>query len=333
MAFGATNVQTDFRTVTFDLGGFANFLIQPGINLVISPAVYPGLPAPFVLADAAAWFSGSFNPLAATSAVFIGGTGLAAGPGPGYPILTAGTVTGFVFAENTAGLEFFALADVAVGAAALSAAATSAGTADDQALLRLMLGGNDTLRGSSFDDYIYTDAGRDSVEGGAGNDSLLGEAGNDTLLGGDGADLLGGGADNDLLYGGNLGDKIYGATGADTLNGGFGRDLLFGGADAQRDLFVFNAPGESRVGAATRDVVYDFVSGVDDIWLTGMDANTGVAGNQNFAFSAAGPAAHSVWLVAAGTGFLLRGDVNGGGADFEIQIVNIASMNAGDIVL
>jgi serralysin len=155
------------------------------------------------------------------------------------------------------------------------------------------------------------------------NDVISGTAANAHLFGGRGDDRISG-------FGGN--DTLHGEAGADTLIGGSGRDVLFGGADSARDIFVFNAPSESILGIATRDVVRDFVSGIDGIWLAGMDANTVVAGNQAFAFSA-GPAAHSVWLVRAGAGFVLRGDVNGSGADFEIQIANIASMTAGDIVL
>lgn len=66
-------------------------------------------------------------------------------------------------------------------------------------LLTLMHAGNDTVKGSRYDDLLA---------GYEGNDSIYGNAGDDLLIGGNGDDLLDGGAGTDTLTGG-LGNDIY----------------------------------------------------------------------------------------------------------------------------
>lgn len=78
------------------------------------------------------------------------------------------------------------------------------------------LGGDDTIYGSSYVDFINGDAGNDLLFGYGGDDALLGWAGNDTLRGGIG---------NDLLHGGDGDDVLYGEAGTDALLGGFGDDV------------------------------------------------------------------------------------------------------------
>lgn len=77
------------------------------------------------------------------------------------------------------------------------------------------LGGDDTVYGSSYVDFINGDAGNDMLYGNGGDDALLGWAGNDQLYGGVG---------NDLLHGGDGNDVLDGGTGFDDLLGGFGND-------------------------------------------------------------------------------------------------------------
>lgn len=71
----------------------------------------------------------------------------------------------------------------------------------------------DTIRGSDFDDNIYSYAGNDRIhggdgadriEGGDGNDSIWGEGGNDIIDGGNGIDKIWGGAGDNIFY---LNDK------------------------------------------------------------------------------------------------------------------------------
>ena len=173
--------------------------------------------------------------------------------------------------------------------------------------------------------------GADSLWGGAGNDTLSGGRGNDALRGDDGHDLLTGADGGDLLVGAKGNDSLSGGAGADRLIGGVGVDLLTGGAGA--DVFVFAAVAESRPGSG-HDRIADFAHGIDHVDLEGIDANTRLAGDQDFAFSGSRGAAHSVWLVTQGSSELIRGDVNGDRiADFEIVLANTHAAGAGDLLI
>lgn len=98
--------------------------------------------------------------------------------------------------------------------------------------------GNDILSGMKGDDLLYGGNGDDSLLGGTGNDFVIGDMGNDTLRGGEGNDLLCGMHDADLLYGGKGDDTLrglwgddllYGDTGNDILEAYIGNDTLYGG--------------------------------------------------------------------------------------------------------
>lgn len=84
---------------------------------------------------------------------------------------------------------------------------------------------------------------------------LQGTAGADTLIGGEGSDALNGGA------------------GADILIGGRGAETLYGGAGA--DIFRYTAATDSPLSPGQRDVITDFVTGVDRIDLSPL--RTGAA--------------------------------------------------------
>ena len=56
------------------------------------------------------------------------------------------------------------------------------------------LGGEDSVAGNQFNDFIF---------GENGDDSLLGEGGDDALVGGNGSNSLFGGTGDDVLIGGN----------------------------------------------------------------------------------------------------------------------------------
>lgn len=159
--------------------------------------------------------------------------------------------------------------------------------------------------GSEQSDKIYGNVAANLITGAGGKDWLYGNAGNDGLIGG---------AGNDSLFGG---------AGDDVMDGGAGRDKLKG--DAGADVFVFHTVADSAKGAA--DSIQDFVTGVDLIDLRGIDANTGVAGDQAFVFGSSGAA--TLWL-ASGT---LYGDVNGDGvADLAIGFGS-HTVKAWDILL
>jgi serralysin len=217
--------------------------------------------------------------------------------------------------------------------------------------------GNDQLFGDDGNDRLVLDAGDDLLDGGAGLDWVIvggatgatlnlsltsaqdtgygrdiirnvenvqGNSGNDRLTGNAGANMLMGGAGADTLSGG---------AGADTINGGAGRDVMFGGVDVDRDVFVFSSAAESKPGRA-RDVIHDFVSGVDMLDLRLIDANTAQVGDQVFAFGGSSAAAHGVWAVASGANLVVRADTNGDRiADFEVLLVGVSSVTSADFLL
>jgi len=162
-------------------------------------------------------------------------------------------------------------------------------------------------------------------------------------IGGSGNDIITGNGEANILTGGNGNDSISGSSGNDTLNGGSGADILDGGtgSDSYRDLFDFNSITESKVGASYRDRVYNFKSGTDDIDLKTIDAIANFPGDQAFKFSNKTASAYSVWYVQANIDsdglkddIIVKGDINGNiTADFEIGVVGVTSVAAGDFVM
>ena len=99
---------------------------------------------------------------------------------------------------------------------------------------------DDTVDGTSGDDFIFTGAGEDSVQGGAGEDVIQTGSGNDAVSGGVGSDDIDGGDGNDALVGdgtvpstprsmaGSSNDSLKGGAGTDSLKGNAGNDILLG---------------------------------------------------------------------------------------------------------
>jgi Ca2+-binding RTX toxin-like protein len=149
----------------------------------------------------------------------------------------------------------------------------------------------DSLKGDDRPDRIDALGGNDTVQGLGNSDTLIGGNGNDSLLGGAGTDALQGGAGND------------------TLRGGDGIDLLTGGTGGDRFVFASRAEaGLTRTGA---DRIAD-LGAVDRIVLDAIDANTALAGNQDFRFIGAatfsGRAGQLRWDAASD---MVIGDTNG----------------------
>ena len=185
--------------------------------------------------------------------------------------------------------------------------------------------GNDTMIGGFGADSIEGGSGSDQLHGGDQNDTIFGENGNDTILGGNGDDVLSAGGNNDTVYG-NHGD--------DTITGGTGVDRLYGGLDS--DTFVFNSEAEIGSGGAA-DVIADFQQGMDVIDLSGVDALSGVAGDQEFTF--VGTAAHSgagatLRYVNNGIDTLVYGDTSANGAgNFTLRLSGSFDLTADDFIL
>lgn len=226
--------------------------------------------------------------------------------------------------------------------------------------------GNDTLTGGSGNDQMLGEDGNDRLALGSGDDTMDGGNGSDwvfvtgstgavvnlsvataqntnygmdtirnveNVAGNSGDDRLTGNGLANMLEGNGGNDTLSGGAGADMLTGGTGRDALYGGVDQDRDVFVFKSVSESMAGSA-HDTVFDFVTGVDDLDLRGIDANSALAGDQAFAFGGSTATAYGVWAVANGSDMLVRADVNGDKvADFEVLLHNVQSVSAGDFLL
>jgi Ca2+-binding RTX toxin-like protein len=230
--------------------------------------------------------------------------------------------------------------------------------------------GNDTIDAGDGNDIVDGGHGLDLLEGGAGFDILSyapsfgavevnlttgegaggiaegdvssgfegvrGSLHNDTLVGSANADLLVGFGGDDQLTGGGGNDRLLGQDGIDTLWGGVGADILRGGAGA--DIFRFNATTESTLAGKGRDRIADFNHAeADQIHLSTIDANTGLAGNQAFTFvgtAAFSNVAGELRYDAGPMATMVYGDTNGdGAADFAIQLTGNVALVAGDFVL
>jgi Ca2+-binding RTX toxin-like protein len=176
-------------------------------------------------------------------------------------------------------------------------------------------------------------SGKDWMYGNIGDDALRGYGGNDVLRGGAGNDFIWGGAGNDLLQGDAGRDRLQGGDGNDTLLGGLGQDSVEGNGGADRFLFT------SILGStnAAPDTIIGFTQGLDKIDLARIDADVTVAGG-NDVFNFIGSAAFSgdageLRFHATASRTIIQGDVNGGGADFTIQLNTPLSLSALDFIL
>jgi Ca2+-binding RTX toxin-like protein len=187
-------------------------------------------------------------------------------------------------------------------------------------------GGNDTLSGMEGNDNIGGGGGSDLIEGGNGSDILSGAGGADTVYGGGGNDTITGDTFGDLLYGDAGNDSIDGGTGADTLVGGLGSDTMIGGDGA--DTFRFFSNNEIGTGANS-DQILGFLSGTDKIDLSGHATDFTFIGTNAFS----GTAGELRYFNLGGVGYLV-GDTNGNMvANFELLLINGATVVAGDLIL
>ncbi len=155
-------------------------------------------------------------------------------------------------------------------------------------------------------------------------------SGNDTLTTGNGSDVLRGNLGFDTFVGGAGRDHLFGGGGQDILQGGLGIDVLIGGAAA--DVFIFATTDEAGRWAR-HDQIRDFEQGVDQIDVSGIDANLNLLGNQFFHFmgSAAFSGTEAELRFAHG---IVSGDVDGDGiADFRIEIGTQVGMSQDDFLL
>ncbi|MFE0756741.1 M10 family metallopeptidase C-terminal domain-containing protein [Inquilinus sp. NPDC058860] len=255
-----------------------------------------------------------------------------------------------------AGVDIASYSESAVGVTVDLVAGTGlGGNAQGDTLL-----GIENVNGSQGNDTLTGDAAANVLRGMNGNDILRSSAGADTMNGEGGTDLAsyynsiaavnvdltagtgsGGYSNLDILigienlYGSQFNDTLVGSAGANVLQGYNGKDTLTGNGGADR--FVYGSTGASAVGA-NRDVITDFSHAqADRIDLSGIDANTGAAGNQAFAFIGSGAftgVAGQLRFAVSGGQTVVAGDVNGDGAsDFQIQLNGSIALVAADFVL
>jgi Ca2+-binding RTX toxin-like protein len=234
--------------------------------------------------------------------------------------------------------------------------------------------GLDNLVGSNQADTINGGGNADSMAGGAGSDTYFvdhaGDLVDESPVGSDGTDLVissvdfnlgdiihakgqienltltgsaingtGNSLDNILIGNANA-NSLDGRASDDSLTGGLGKDTLSGGIGA--DTFDFNLKTESKNGAL-RDVITDFTNGVDDIDVSGIDAKSGVNGNQTFHWIGKQAFHHHKGELnyhkvnkpgLAHDKTIVSGDINGDGkADFQIQLTGLHNLHQDDFVL
>jgi Ca2+-binding RTX toxin-like protein len=205
--------------------------------------------------------------------------------------------------------------------------------------------GGDTYFADTYNDHVVEQVGEGTDRVFASANFALGANVENLLLTG-GADLWAYGNALDNTLSGNSGaNKLYGLAGNDTLVAGSGNDWLEGGAGQDRlfgesgaDTFVFRDGDFAGLTTSTCDQIKDFTEGTGDkIRLNAVDANTGLAGDQAFAFigSAAftNTAGELRYEQVSGNTYV-SGDTNGDGvADFMIRLDGLHTLVGTDFGL
>lgn len=166
---------------------------------------------------------------------------------------------------------------------------------------------------------------------------------NGTLTGFEHLDIVGssirntlnGNFGNNVIDGGAGKDRLWGDIGSDTLIGGLGRDVMAGGYGD--DDFVFNDIADSA-RARLRDVITDFSQAeMDQIDLSGIDAETTAGGDQAFSFIGAADFSNTEGELRyrqTASRTIVEMDVDGDGrADSTIALSGLITLTAGDFIL
>ncbi len=174
-----------------------------------------------------------------------------------------------------------------------------------------------TITSDEIDDSVD-----DSSDNSAGDETIDDTEDNDEKHSGIGDDTVNGCVGDDSLNGGD---------GNDTLAGGLGKDTLTGGLGS--DTFKFSSVVEAGAGIKS-DVISDFVSGVDKIDLSAIDARTGLTANDVFTFLTDAPmAANANGAIWFKDGVLYGSTDKDAAAEFEIQLPGVTILSPKDIVL
>jgi Ca2+-binding RTX toxin-like protein len=192
---------------------------------------------------------------------------------------------------------------------------------------------NFIIRGGFDGEIVFNGNAHDNqirVYDGTNNWHILGLAGDDVLYGSNGISSTGltyipG---EDWLEGGDGNDRLIGGWSSDRLNGGAGRDD-----------FQFNRPSDSSIADGGRgiDRIDDFKVGLDDLVFSGsFDADTTVAGRQKLSFigeSDTPGRGQLAYQHEDGDTLLVANLDNDPDAEFQVQIVGLAPISAGDVLI
>ncbi|MGI8504446.1 MAG: calcium-binding protein, partial [Hassallia sp.] len=165
------------------------------------------------------------------------------------------------------------------------------------------------ILGGNGDDTLYGTSGDDFLDGGEGNNTLYGSEGNDTFLAKSGNDIAYGGAGNDVFFLGNGNNSVYASEGRNRVVTGTGNDLIYAGAGDDTistgagDDLIYAGQGNNIISAGTgNDTVYvgsgndRFIldGGEGAVTIFGFSSNdqitrgSGLSANSNFTVSVSG---------------------------------------------
>jgi len=116
--------------------------------------------------------------------------------------------------------------------------------------------------------------------------------------------------------------------------GSGGRDVVTGGA--ARGIFDHDHTSDGLPGSANRDMIIDFAHNSDKIDLTGIDANTAVAGNQAFVWLGDAPltGAGQVDFITSGGNTIVQASTDADSTpEFQIRLTGIVTLSEGDFFL
>ena len=254
--------------------------------------------------------------------------------------LGAGTDT-LTFAGTTAAITVDLTAGTASGFTSLVGVENAVGGSGSDTLIDLA-GVNNTLTGGAGNDtFVVHDAGDvvSEASGVAGGVDIVQSFVTYTISDIDVENLTLLGTDNINGTGNAAANMITGNAGNNVLTGGAGIDTLIGGLGD--DTFDFNALNNSVVGAGNNDLITDFngagAVGGDVIDVFGIDANSGVLGNQAFAFinTAAFSAAGQLRYVQVNGDTLIQANTNAntGTIEFELKLTGLHTLSVGDFIL